>query len=281
VRLVAEVPTGVSSLERVEAILRNPAIYELAEAIPHATGMSGGRPRRYPSYMLLVYDALISVYGSARRVEAELSHPLVWRFIRRLVRKLFPNDPDMHLPPQSMRRHHYAYGRNRYLCDPAVLSELSGLHRKHAADQARELGLFDPAGAGSWTHPDGSRILHADGKVVAPLSRAKPGETKVNRHTGEIRALRADPDAGLHFEGDGEAAWGTKFVLVAARTEEVHGRIIMDLEWVQKPGGEAAVAVGCLRRLAPLLPGAQAVVYDRPCGECTTRCSSGSSGSCR
>jgi len=29
--------------------------------------------------MLLVYDCLLSVYRSARQVEAELSHPLIWR----------------------------------------------------------------------------------------------------------------------------------------------------------------------------------------------------------
>src|SRR5205807_9817374 len=38
----------------------------------------GGRPRSYPDYMYLVYEALISVYGSARQVEAELAHRAVW-----------------------------------------------------------------------------------------------------------------------------------------------------------------------------------------------------------
>jgi hypothetical protein len=75
---------------------------------------------------------------------------------------------------------------------------------------------FDPRGEGSWTHPHLDRTLHSDGKVVTPLYRAKPSETRVDRHTGEIHILRADADAGLHFEGDGEAAWGTKFVLVAS-----------------------------------------------------------------
>src|SRR5438132_8517374 len=36
----------------------------------------------------------------------------------------------------------------------------------------------------------------------------------------------------------------------------------MDLEWVPRPGGEAAVAMACFRRLAPLVPGTQGVVYD-------------------
>jgi hypothetical protein len=94
------------------------------------------------------------------------------------------------------------------------------------------------------------------------LVRAKPGDTTVDRETGEIRSRKHEADAALHFEGDGEAAWGTKFVLVAARTEDERGRIILDVEWVPKPGGEAKVAMECFARLAPLVEGAQGIVYD-------------------
>jgi hypothetical protein len=160
-----------------------------------------------------------------------------------------------------MRRHHYLYARNRYLTDPTILRQLSDAHRVLAADQARQLGLMDPAGPGSWTHPDLSRMIHADGKVITPLYRAKPG-THIDTATGEIRPLRSDPDGGLHIEGDGEAAWGTKFVLVAARNTDPHGRVILDIEWVPKPGGEAATAMDCFARVAPLLPGAHGIVYD-------------------
>src|SRR5213593_2814948 len=124
------------------------------------------------------------------------------------------------------------------------------------------MGLLDPEGPGSWARPDLTRVLYADGKVLTPLFTAKPGEIRIDRQTGEIRVIRSEPDAGLHFEGDGETAWGTKFVLVAARTPDERGRVILDLEWVPKPGGEAQVAMSCFRRLAPLVPGAQAIVYD-------------------
>ena len=103
-------------------------------------------------------------------------------------------------------------------------------------------------------------MLHADGKVLAPLFKAKPGESRVDRETGEVRPLRHEPDARLHFEGDGEAAWGTKFVMVAARSEV--GRVILDVERVPDTGGEASVAMDCFRRIAPLVPGAQGVIYD-------------------
>ena len=253
---------GVAKLQRLEAILENREIYALAELIPHPRRHLGGRPRHYPDYMLLVYEALVSVYGSARQAEAELSHPLVWGFMRRLVKDLFPDDDSKWLPRQPMRCHHYLYGRNRYLQDPQVLSGIASLHRHIASAQARELGLLDAQGPGSWTHPDLSRMLHADGKVVTPLFKAKPGETRTDKATGEIRQLRCDKDGALHFEGTGEAAWGTKFVIVAARATDEHARMILDIEWVPKPGREAGAAMDCFTRLAPHVPGAQGVIYD-------------------
>jgi hypothetical protein len=253
---------GPAALEKVEAILRNPAVFALAELIPETSAEVGGRPRAYPSFMALVYGALCSVWRSARQVEAELAHPLVWTFIRDRVAALFPDDPSRQLPALPMRRHHFIYMRNRYLTDPAILDAIGDLHRSIAADQARATGLLKPDGGGSWTHPSLDRLLHADGKVLTPLFRAKPGDTRVDKATGEIIPLRHEPDAALHFEGNGEAEWGTKFVMVAARGTDEGTRLILDLERVEKPGAEASVAMDCFRRLAPLLPGAQGVVYD-------------------
>jgi hypothetical protein len=44
-------------------------------------------------------------------------------------------------------------------------------------------------------------MLHADGKVITPLFRARPGDTRVDPTTGEILPRRADPHGGLHVEG--------------------------------------------------------------------------------
>ena len=256
------VSTAVPTLERDEAILRNPALFELAELVPEQDFSRGGRRRDYPVFMWLAFDALLSVYGSARQVEAELAHPVVWDFIRRLVREYHPKDPSQWLPVRPMRRYHYTYGRNRYLTDPAILAAIGDRHRKLASDQARELGLMDPNGPGSWTHPDLTRMLHADGKVITPLFRYKPGDPRVDKTTGEIFQRRAETDAHLHFQGDGETAWGIKYVLVATRSTDVHGRIIVDVEWVPKAGGEANTAMDCFTRLTPQLPGMQGVIYD-------------------
>ena len=108
-------PRPAASLDKIEALLRNPALYELADVIPEQDGT--GRPRVYPSFMVLLFDALVSVYRSARQVEAELAHPLVWGFIRRIITEHFPDDPNMQLPKRPMRRHHYTYMRDRYLTE--------------------------------------------------------------------------------------------------------------------------------------------------------------------
>lgn len=253
---------AVSLFDRVEAVLRNEAIYELAKLIPEHEEGDAGRPRDFPDYMLFVFDALISVYGSARKVEAELANRNVWHFVRRLVKKIHKNQPEMHLPPYRYRRYHYEYGRNCYLANPVMIEQMQEVHRRLAAEQARELGLLDPEGDGSFTHPSLDRLLYADGKVVAPLYKAEPGMTRVNKETGEIRPVRYEADADLHFQGDGEAAWGVKFVMTAVRTNDVHGRIILDARHCPEKGGEAKFAMNALRDIAPHTPGAQGVIYD-------------------
>jgi hypothetical protein len=252
---------GVSSLEQVEAILRNDAIYKLAELIPETTHENGGRHAAYPPYMLLVFEALISVYRSARRVETELSHPIVWDLVRRLVHQRFPREPSRWLPAEPMRRHHYLYGRTRHLVP--IGEQLRDRFEQVATRQAvDELGLCNPDGAGSITHPDLSRMLYADGKVVTPLWKAKPGDTRVDKTTGELRPLRYEADAALHVTGSGEPAWGTKHVMVAVRHPDRHARMILSVASVPEVGGEAAVALEAIGRLAPELPGALGVIYD-------------------
>ena len=184
---MAERAGGVSALSRVEAILANPEIYALGRLVPARARTAGGRRASYPLFMLLVWEALISAWGSARQVEAELGHAFVWKLVRRRVLE----HGGVELPRKPMRRHHYLYGRNR-LTDGAVLDAIGAVHRGLAARQATEIGLLDPNGRGSWTHPDRSRLLYGDGKVITPLYRAKPGDERVDKRTGEIRRLKAE-----------------------------------------------------------------------------------------
>ena len=89
------------------------------------------------------------------------------------------------------------------ITDANILEALQQRYRRIAADQARRLGLLDESASGSWTRPNLSRMLYGDGKVITPLFRAKPGDTRLDKTTGELKPLRSEPDAGLHWEGTG------------------------------------------------------------------------------
>lgn len=252
--------SGVSSLEQVEAILTNPAVYELADAIA-TYNEAGGRKSIYPTFMLLAYEALISVYRSARRVEAEIGHRLVWSFMREVVAARFAGDAEMWLPEEPMRRHHYLYGRSRYLVPNR--ERIRDLFEEIASRQAADdLSLCSEDGPGSVSHPHPSRMLYADGKVVTPLFKAKPGTYHVDKETGEVREVRSEADAALHITGSGEPAWGTKHVMVAARGSQPHCRMILSVASVEAVGGEAKVALERIASLAGNLPGATGVIYD-------------------
>jgi hypothetical protein len=246
---------------QVEAILRNDAVYELAALITDGDPQRGGKRRLYPAYMLIVYEALISVYRSARRVESEIAHPLVWNLMRRVIRERFARGLSQWLPAEPMRRHHYLYGRNRLLVP--IREQLRDLLEVIAARQAvGHLGLCDPDGAGSATHPELTRMLYADGKVITPLWKAKAGERRLDKKTGELRSLRYEADAALHITGSGEPAWGTKHVMVATRGDDIHSRMILSVAPVAQVGREADIALRCIGRVSSQLPGALGVLYD-------------------
>jgi len=161
-----------------------------------------------------------------------------------------------------MGRHHFTYAK-KYLASADVLARLLETFRESSSELARSIGNADPNGPRSVTHPDLSRVLHGDGKVITPLYKAKPGDFRVDKRTGEIHYLRFDPDATDHREGGGEIAPGIKFMMMSTRSDI--GRVMLDVAHVPPSGGggEAGVATESLRRIVALNPnGYQAVVYD-------------------
>jgi len=63
--------------------------------------------------------------------------------------------------------------------------------------------------------------------------------------------ITADSCATPSCPAAGKLAYGTKFVVVAARSGEARGRMILDVDRVPDKGGEAKAAMGCFERLAP------------------------------
>jgi hypothetical protein len=247
--------------EMVDVVLRDRGWLAAAQVIPPREPGSVGRPRSYPDYVWFIWTELRSIFRSHTAVERELLRGSWWRYIRGELRRLYPDLPE--LPMDPPRRQHYEYMRDTYLITHEALQALLETHTEVATSQAKEAGNIDLKGAGSFTHPDLTRALFGDGKVLTPLFRGKPGETRKIRHddgTVEERPVRFDPDAALHTEGGGGVVRGVKFAHVSTRRSE--GRFILALEHVDKERDEATAAMQMLRRIKPHAPGAQALVWD-------------------
>ncbi len=265
----ATAPGRLSLRATVTAFLDDDFVWVAAERLEHlaASGTApgrGGRPRTYPLVCALIWDGLVSVFGSARQVEVELGcvESGWWEMIRRAAIKR----AGVLLPVQAMRRHHYRYLRDTYLCaTDTQLAVLAEVFTEHAAKLAVSVGLCDPNGTGSLTHPSAARVVAGDGKVVTPRYKTSPQQRgTVDPETGEIRMRRADPDAGLHVTGGGDQAFGTKYVFLSTRGDARNQRIILHVAHTptKGAGGEAATAIRAFDATLPHLPGTQAVVYD-------------------
>jgi hypothetical protein len=262
----------------MESLLEYEALWECAAAVPCPAPQVGGRPRQYPGWALVLFDGLCTVFTSARRTETNL--PFFWPRIRERFCEIYPHEPPLPVgPPQ---RHHWQYAKR--LVGQEAWAKMRQSFRDAAVATALEIGLFDPDGPGSFTHPDRTRLAYGDGKVVKPLSKYAPGETWVDRRTGEIKPRRADPDAAWYTVGgdeerhgergaqsvDGEKVKraatrgkqvrGLKTCFVMGRSADPHGRVLLDFDHC--PKDEMGFALASLGQMAPWLPGLQGLVWD-------------------
>lgn len=256
------VPSGpLAPLTQLDALLRNDAIYELGRLVDEAADIETGRPLTYPGWIVVLYESLIAVHRSARRVDSEHSHPIIWNLIREASLRRFSDDPGLQAPVAPVRRHHYLYARDRYLV-PLKDQMRRRFEEISSAQATSKLGLLEEDGPGSITHPDPTRMLYGDGKVITPLYRAKSGDTKIDKSTGEVTEARADPDAKVHVVGSGEMAFGVKHVIVAARGSGVHQRMILSYGPVTKAVQEVDVALDRVHAIRGHVPGSTGLLYD-------------------
>src|SRR5438105_15216411 len=90
---------------KIQAVLDGPEIWEAGEAIPTPPRENGGRRRLYPGWMMILFDAMIHIFGTAREVEVEFTDPQVWRMLQAARRRHYPSDPSNSLPERPMRLH--------------------------------------------------------------------------------------------------------------------------------------------------------------------------------
>jgi len=257
---VASEEDGLNATEKLELLLANELLWSMGERMPMKEPGTPGAPRQYPEWVWLVFSGCVSIERSARKVAAAFR--TCWPTVVAVARQRYPDRPDLWAPASPPRRHHWQYAKLR-LKQAETLQALITDFETGSARQAVEMGIADPNGGGSLTHPHPLRCLTGDGKVITPLYLAKPNTAIINKETGEILGYKkADPTAELHIEGGGNPAYGNKVVMISGRTPDWHGRMILGLGSCPKLGGEAKVAVEITERILPMLPGAQALIYD-------------------
>jgi hypothetical protein len=265
--------SAVSPGTRIEALFRNPALYEAADALPDRDPTLGGRPIVYPAYLVVAVDALAAVFGSIRSVFTMLHSPdeTYWARIRTIVLELHPERPDLHLPERPPTREWFNRRRGLLLDN---LERIQAVLEHHAVDQALQMGLMTAGAAQHSSAPDPRRMIHCDGKVITKPTQYAHSDTRTVETTDpstgvsrtETRPRRACPDAKLHRCGDGRQIHGNKFWHAEARTSEPHERVILAMDHVPDIKGaknsEADIAMAGFARLAQRLPGCQGVITD-------------------
>lgn len=265
--------------QQIEAVFSHHAVYELGLMIPQKEKSDVGRRADNPGYMLVAYGVLARLFRSGIRVQTELKDPGTWQLVCDTVARVQQQHPDL-VPSLPGRRppgwESFRYARDKYLTDPEVLADLQSVFTECAVEQAQALGLLDPNGPGSFSHPHRSRVVYGDGTVVRPLYAPPPatrrtdkasGKTKVTYLDGRGNPIKApsrrfDPDAA-DYHGHAGSVHGQNFVALYARGDGPHQRVVLAVDRVPQPGQEAATAVGSIKRLHEVVgPGIQAVVYD-------------------
>lgn len=256
---MARPEAGLSAGDKLRHVLANEVLWRLGEAAPQREPGSAGAPRHHPEWTWYLYCAAVSLCLSARKASAELAS--AWPAVIQASMAQYPDSPEMWAPAEPPRRHHWQYAKKRLRLGP-VLSDSISVFEAISAAQAIEMGIAN-VDLGSLSHPDPLNALTGDGKVITPPYKAKRQTAIVDRDTGEILGYKkADPDAMLHITGGGHPAYGNKYVMIAGRTTDWHGRMILSIDHVATKSGEAQVAMNCIERIIWRLPGAQTFIYD-------------------
>ena len=261
---------------RISAVLQSPSLYELADALDWDAPV--GRPRANPTYAVLAYGLMARVARSAIRVELDLQEPHLWRTARQaMIQTIATHRLDLPPPgPRPPTWSQWRWMRDHHLATDEGLTTWGRAFPPIATALARRVGLLDPRGSGSLTHPDRTRAVYGDGTQVRPLYN--PPETVqldhpdgsttlayVDPHTGRLLEAppgRYDPDLVEHH-GRGGSTNTHGYVAWHTRGPRPYQRVDLAVGHIPAPGAEARTAVellGSVHRAAGA--GVQLVVYD-------------------
>ncbi len=217
---------------------------------------SGGRPRKHPTWALVLFQQCISIFGSAVATQNALADRILWSVVVAEAGQHMPMDQ---MPSTGPNRDQYYYFTRRL--EPHLATYLLA-QTKLGAIRATEVGLADPTTA-SVTKLGRMHTMSGDGKVFNSPQRTP--KNRLDRTTAELRSGRIDSARGQYREGgSSEPVEGTKFAIVAIRSPMAGHRVITGLRHVP-PGdgrGEAGALIDLVIHSADRLPGLRALVTD-------------------
>lgn len=263
--------------QRLSALINSRTLYEIGTAIePEAAPV--GRPATNPAYAVLFLAVLGRLSRSTVRAETDLAHANTWTTVRhRMINAIHHHGLDIPNPGRTPPAwHHWRRLRDNHLTTDHGLAALSRAFTTSAVTLAHDIGLLDPKGPGSFTHPDRSRVLYGDGTTVRPIYKPPTAIRTTDDHgqpitlypdlsTGELLHTpprRFDPDTA-EFHGHAGPVHGHSYVTFQARGPQPYARVILAARHVSAPGQEANTALAVLKDLHRHVGnGAQVVVYD-------------------
>lgn len=258
--------TAGSALDRVRAIAGDAHVYLIAELIEEANRpihLSGGRPRHYPDWCLVVFGACIRVFGSASAAARALQDPATWREVLAGAQGVLGDGALTGLSPVGPSRDHWIYFVRRRLTE-ATLQKALELQRDLAVQRAHDVGLLQPPPRRAVGAYRRENVVGIDGKVFSSPVRTLETE-RVNRRTGELRPVREDPARERYGEGGVEGiVWGTKFAIASVRSPLANQRVILGIEHFtsKTAGGEGQVFADLANDLAERSEGIDAFTVD-------------------
>lgn len=264
------------SMDRVRAVVRHRALYEMGADLQPERAV--GRKPAHPAYVLLIYATLARVLRSGIRVETDFLDGELWDLVRHEATATLKRE-GLDLPPPGRTPpawHHWRRLRDDHLATDEGIAAIQRLHLPRAVELARRIGMLDPRGPGSLTHPSHLRAVYGDGTIVRPIY-APPKKVHVedegggtvvkfiDPHTGELvdePGRRYDPDVALH-QGHAGPALGHGYVAWHTRGAGIYQRVMLHIGYIDHPGGEAGAAVQLLRDIHRVAGnGIEVVIYD-------------------